>query len=221
MTFVLYQPDNYVDSQVTLTPYGFKFSKSASNKAGLHDIHWMRVHYNADDRIIVFEPMAGDDKKSDVLKLGTSKRGDKSLVTKGLISRENWIRAISKLDIKERRFELRQRHVNPKGWFIQLMPAFEESIKPSDINQLDDHKGIYRYVGGDDGTEIIYIGKGIIKDRFREEHRKDWSIAKIEYSIINDDQKAYEWEAYWINRYKEEHNGRRPRYNKVDGVQTS
>ena len=102
------------------------------------------------------------------------------------------------------------------------MPAFEESILPSQISRLDSRiKGIYRYRGGNDGEEIVYIGKGSIKDRFEQEpRRRNWKIARIEYSAIAGDdseQQAYEWEAYWIQRFRHENNGNRPRYNRVDG----
>ncbi|MCY3821476.1 MAG: hypothetical protein OXH52_19340 [Gammaproteobacteria bacterium] len=101
--------------------------------------------------------------------------------------------------------------------YIRLMPAFEESITPSRITESrDDLKGIYRYLGGGDGQEVIYIGKGSIRRRFQEEAaRRQWNVSRIEYSALDDDQTAYEWEAWWIQRHREEH-GDRPRYNSVD-----
>lgn len=102
------------------------------------------------------------------------------------------------------------------------MPAFEESIEPSGIRELASSvKGIYRYRGGDDGEEVIYLGKGSIRDRFEQESlRRGWKVSRIEYSVIrndDNDQMAYEWEAWWIRQFKKENNGRRPRYNQVDG----
>ena len=104
------------------------------------------------------------------------------------------------------------------GWYIQLMPAFEQSITPSAIDQLGRGiKGIYRYLGGKGGQEVVYIGKGAVKDRYLQEKvRREWNVSKIEYSHIEDDQTAYEWEAWWIARHREEH-GDRPIYNLVDG----
>ena len=91
---------------------------------------------------------------------------------------------------------------------------------PSKIGGLGSEvKGIYRYRGGNDGDEVIYIGKGSIRDRFEQEpsRREGWGVSIIEYSIIGDDRIAYEWEAWWIEQFKRQHNGRRPRYNQADG----
>ena len=52
------------------------------------------------------------------------------------------------------------------------------------------------------GAPQIYIGKGIILDRFREPDRRKWGIQKIEYSIVRKGVQ-YEWEKYWLDNFKE------------------
>ena len=228
MSLRTYQPSlNRGQCEVTITPTSFKFSYVARDRAQLNDIHWMRVHMDSDDRLIVFEPVPGVGKRRGCLKLGTSKRGHKTLTAKGLISQELWIREIARLpNVAYRRFEMSEYHGSipdrqetTTPWFIRLMPAFEERVFPSEINSLpQDAKGIYRYRGGDDGDEVVYIGKGCIRDRYQQEPaRSDWKVSRIEYSLIQDDQQALEWEAYWIERFKQETNGRLPRYNKIGG----
>ncbi len=230
-----YRPKEQGDRcTVTINSTAFRFSALAGNVAKLSDIHWMRVHTDSDERLIVFEPLAGIDKAPDSLKLGTRAKGYKTLIAKGLISRTPWIKAIVGMPVDARKFELKEYSgllptydqssstSTRRPWYIQLMPAFEKSISPSEINQLDSNAmGIYRYRGGNDGEEVIYIGKGNIRERFQQESgRLDWNISRIEYSILQgegSDQKAIEWESWWIQRFRRENNGRRPRYNQQDG----
>ena len=220
----VYKPKQYGDRcVVTLTPTSFKFSVLARDTARLQDIHWMRVFTDDDDRLVVFQPVPGMEKRPELLKLGTSKKGHKTLMAKGLIAQTPWIRAVAHLqDVEARKFELKEypgplptgRGATP--WFIRLMPAFEESVAPSQAGSLGpDTKGIYRYVGG---GEVVYIGKGNVRDRYQSEpERASWGISRIEYSVIRTDQEALEWEAWWIDRFRSENGGALPRYNRVGG----
>ena len=220
---------------VTVTPRGFVFSAAANKLAGLGSILWMRVHIDADDRIVVFEAMSGRDPGPDMLKLGLTRGkmdGNRRLVAKGTASIP-WIRAVAEYpSLEARRFELKP-YGGPMGqvkdlgrrhglWYIQLRPSFEDSILPPAIEFLDSGaKGIYRYRGGDDGNEIIYIGRGSIRNRFQDEtRRKQWKVTRIEYSILRgdeDDQMASYWEGWWLNDFQVNNNGRLPRYNLVGG----
>ena len=188
----------------------------------------MRVLTDEDDRIVVFEPVAGMEKRPGLLKVGTSRKGHKTLTAKGLIASTPWIKAVALLeDVEARKFEMKE-YPGPlpagirgqRPWFIQLIPAFEASVVPSQVGSLGpDTKGIYRYVS--DG-EVVYIGKGVVRDRYQAEpQRASWAISRIDYSIIENDQRALEWEAWWIDRFREQNNGHRPRYNRVDGVRSS
>ena len=208
---------------VTITPVSFKFSVLARDTARLGDIHWMRVSTDEDKRLVVFQPVSGLKKRSGLLKLGTHGKGSKTLTAKGLIAQNAWIGAVARLaDVEARKFELNEYPGSlPPGegespWFIRLMPAFEESVVPSRVGSLGPGiKGIYRYFSG---SAVVYIGKGIIRDRYQQEsERASWGISRIEYSIIEDDQEALEWEAWWIDRFQKENGGDLPRYNRVGG----
>lgn len=215
-----YVPKPYRDDRclVTVDAASFKFNVAARNLAQLHDVHYMQVHLDSDERLIVFEPMDGTSKEAGWLKLG-ARRGNKSLPAKGIVSSNDWIKAVAGQDIANRKFELRRYDGEVRGWSIQLMPAFEKSVVPSEIQRLESaEKGIYRYRGGDSGDEVIYIGKGSVRDRFQQEsQRKGWEVSRIEYSIMEDDQKAYEWEAFWLRRFQDESDGCLPRFNQVGG----
>ena len=98
-------------------------------------------------------------------------------------------------------------------WVIQLCPAFEEKKARESANIPSDATGIYRYVR--ENGEIVYIGRGEIKNRLASPERNDWEFDVIEYSIVNDPDKQVEWEDYWINKFKEENSGKLPLYNKI------
>ncbi len=183
MALRIYQPTDQATGPKVLidTGKGFLFSATAIRAASLAEVHWIRLYPDDDDRVIVFEPVPGVDKPLYGLKLGQSSRGSRRLTGKGIINQTPWIRAVSMLpDTADRKFDLKPYHgplpevagcgQNRTAWYIRLMPAFEETIAVAEIRALSSNvKGTYRYLGGDDGREVVYIGKGRIKDRYRQE----------------------------------------------------
>ncbi|HCE2133955.1 hypothetical protein CGI80_25195 [Vibrio parahaemolyticus] len=131
-----------------------------------------------------------------------------------LIKRYLWVKKVAESENSEdRKFVARK---SQGMWVIQLAPAFELTVnRDSCPKALPDDYGIYRYIS-DDG-QIVYIGKGNIKRRFGVPERKDWNFNRIEYSLIPCDAEQFEWEAYWIEKFKENNNGFLPYYNKVSG----
>ncbi len=69
----------------------------------------------------------------------------------------------------------------------------------------------------DSNDLVVYIGKGVIESRVNAPQRAKWVYDVIEYSIISDPEKQFEWENFWIERYKEEHRGEKPLYNQING----
>lgn len=111
-----------------------------------------------------------------------------------------------------RQFKVQQDPQDSSIWFAQLHPTFEHSVSPAaDLKGL---RGIYRYKKND---LIVYIGKGVIESRINAPHRDKWVYDTIEYSIINDPPKQFEWEDFWLKRYKEDNEGRLPLYNEING----
>lgn len=113
---------------------------------------------------------------------------------------------------KYRQFEVKQDQDDNNLWFAQLHPTFEYAVSPN--TDLKGLRGIYRYENND---LTVYIGKGIIESRINTPQRAKWVYDKIEYSIINDPEKQFEWENFWIKRYKEENEGKLPFYNQNSG----
>ena len=219
MPLELYKPKSYDGRpSVTMTPGSFSFSVKAAQMATMAEKRWVRIYLDHEQRLVVFELLDGLDRPQDGLKLQSSKKGHRSVTAKGLILNTPWIKilAISR-ELEHRRFHLRKYPDIKDSWFIRLAPAFEESVTPDLVNTLGEASGIYRYL--DASGQVIYIGKGIIRDRFKEPDRKEWGIVKIEFSVLHRDSDQYEWESLWIERHKEANRGQLPVYNRVGGRQ--
>ena len=101
-------------------------------------------------------------------------------------------------------------------WVIQLCPAFENKRARESADIPGEAVGIYRYLRSD---EVMYIGRGGIKQRLAAPERKDWLFDKVEFSLVENPDDQLKWEAYWLARYKEDNNGELPIYNKIGGAQ--
>ncbi len=113
---------------------------------------------------------------------------------------------------KYRQFKVKQDPEDRSLWFAQLHPTFEHIVEP--IADLKNLRGIYRYKNN---GLIVYIGKGVIESRISAHQRAKWVYDTIEYSVINDPAKQFEWENFWIKRYKEDNEGKLPFYNQNSG----
>ena len=89
-----------------------------------------------------------------------------------------------------------------KCFFFMVAPCFECDNSQSSIP--DGAIGIYRYKNSLD--EVIYIGKGNIRDRLRAPERKDWDIQKVEYSLISDRDEMSKYESYHLTEYQNKFN---------------
>lgn len=133
----------------------------------------------------------------------------------GVINKYPWIESITKLPTQDRRF------YDPKKegdkWTILLFPAFEEKKARETENIPSDLKGIYRYLRED--GEVVYIGRGEINARLKSPNRMSWDFDSIEYSVVKNPDMQVKWEAYWLEKFKEQNNGKIPFYNKVSGFE--
>ncbi|MEK9143465.1 MAG: hypothetical protein AAB481_02465 [Patescibacteria group bacterium] len=154
-------------------------------------------------------------KLKDTLALYSDSPNDvtKSTAAQKLYEHNILLRNISEYENpKYRQFEVKQDTEDNSIWFAQLDPTFEHIVKPAaDLKGL---RGIYRYKNN---GLIVYIGKGVIESRINAPQRAKWVYDTIEYSIINDLEKQFEWENFWIKRYKEDNEGKLPFYNQNSG----
>lgn len=124
-----------------------------------------------------------------------------------------WLKVISReSDLKLRRFTPEWNSFE-SIWVISICPPFENCVRngdeiPSDIS------GIYRYRRGD---EIVYIGRGSVRSRSNDPIRENWDFDAIDYSIVPNETKQEKWESFWLDYYKEKHDGKLPIYNRIAG----
>lgn len=125
------------------------------------------------------------------------------------------LRSLRDADSKTARTFSMRWDVTNRLFYADLRPNFEQKIPFEDRNKLgSDLRGIYRYRNA--SNEIIYIGKGVIKDRAKSPEREDWQIISIEFSVCASDEDAYKWESFYLEDF-ERQNGRIPMMNKIKG----
>lgn len=161
-----------------------------------------------------------DDERLDsfaLARMSSAKKGQKrtalQCASRGIVVKYPWVKAVTKMPVRLRRFEPKKEE---NLWVIQLCPAFEEKRAKESEEIPSDAQGIYRYLRED--GEIVYIGRGNIKNRLKSPGRESWDFDKVEFSIVEDPDQQIKWEDFWIERYKEENNGKLPFYNKVSGI---
>ena len=98
-----------------------------------------------------------------------------------------------------------------KSYLIHLIPSFEHSCNLD--NLPSNEVGIYRCL--DKVGEVVYIGKGRIKDRVKE-HQHNFNFSTIQYSVINNEQEQFKYEAYYLDLFRSER-GRLPAENSIGG----
>ena len=149
----------------------------------------------------------------------SEKKGEKRTglfcAAQGVINKYPWVKAIAKFPLAmERRFYNPEKRTGM--WVIQLCPAFEVRKARETEKIPSNSTGIYRYLT--ETGDIVYIGRGEINARLKSPDRKDWYFDYIEYSEINDPDMQVHWETYWIDKFKEQNNGKLPTYNKLSGI---
>ena len=197
---------------VTVAPGQFRFSAVAAKMAGLESAHWVRISTDESEHLIGFEFLDDPIQPEDANKLRSTSGSSRLCVAKGLINNTPWIKAVA---AQRRKFKLFQYPRDQKIWVIRLAPWFELSVLPENIGSIGTGAGIYRY--RDAEGEVVYIGKGLIVDRYREPARRMWDIARIEYSLVPEEDEQYKWEKFHLDDFAKEHGGRRPRLNRISG----
>ena len=113
------------------------------------------------------------------------------------------------LTAQQRRFNL-EYDKNNSMYFFQVIPNFESSCSPEN---LDDVQCIYRYLNND--NNIIYIGIGNLKKRFKAPEKSSWisEVKKIEYSLVEDKNDREKFENISLKAHVSKY-GQKPIYNK-------
>ena len=197
---------------LTLSKSHFYFSAVAARITELKEGSRAVYHVDESNRKIGFEITSEDVSHSYSIFPKSSGKGFRC-TSADMIASYDWIRKVAHLrDPSERRFYLR---LEGKLWVVQLCPAFEISVPRDDDKSIPaEEKGVYRYLNA---GVIVYIGKGNIRSRLRESGRNSWHFDTIEYSVVSSEDQQYQWESYWIDRYRENNNNSLPAYNAIAG----
>lgn len=208
--------------KITLRKGGIGYNAVFTKVANLGQYNRVRPGIDYENYRIYFQFLFKDEntkntesKFEDTLALYSDnpKSRTKGTTTQKLFEHNVLLRNISEYENpKHKQFEVQQDPDNHNIWFAQLHPTFEYTVDPT--TDLKGLRGIYRYIKND---LVVYIGKGIIESRVNAPQRAKWEYDTIEYSIISDPGKQFEWENFWIERYKEEHRGEKPFYNQING----
>lgn len=200
---------------VSIHSVHFAFNSMFVRVAQIGNAKQVTIHVDSVNRNLGFE--FHDDKRSTAFAISPYGSGDKrttlSCRSVQLVRRYAWIRGVTKLPRKDRRFTPAK---EGKLWVIHLCPAFEDQRARESADIPSGVRGIYRYVR--ESGEIVYIGRGDIKKRLASPERADWDFDKVEFSAVQDPDQQVKWEDYWLTRYREENGGRLPFYNKVSGI---
>jgi hypothetical protein len=95
-------------------------------------------------------------------------------------------------------------------WVANITPSF--AYKYSQVKPKESDIGVYRYIKD---NEIVYIGRGRIRERIASPERKEWMFDEIEYMLV-DEETSIKIEFDLINEHKMTC-GYTPVYNKILG----
>lgn len=201
---------------VTIGASGFGFSASFIKSNRLENKVAVSFYFDDEDQYKVGFEFHDDLGVPDSLKITHgSDSATKRVGATGVINKSRILKSIqSDPDKNSRIFELKVDPIS-KLFYIMLRPAFEFSIAFSRKGDLPDGiTGIYRY--RDIRGDVIYIGKGLIKDRASSPERREWGIHKIEYSVIESDDLCFKWESFYLESFRQEE-GVLPPLNRIGG----
>ena len=208
------------DSVLYVNKSGITFSAHFIKKHDLTNHKGIKFFSDDEDPYYLGFKFTKDNSGPNTLSLmasGRSKGGSAGVTLKAaeLINGSTVLKSIQKLkDKTDKTFEI---VFDPKLdlYSVMLRPNFEITVNWSDRNKISDNLiGIYRYVSRD--SQVLYIGKGKIKSRANSPERNEWGIAKIQYSVLNDDERCFFWENYHLEKFVAS-TGARPPFNVIMG----
>lgn len=205
---------------ISIAPQHFSFNTMFSRNTELGPEKRVKIYIDEDDLRIGFEFVKEEEDSYALYRATGLKKGEKRVsmncTSVAIIKKFSWIEAVANLpNAKDRRFSPKR---EGKKWIIQLCPAFDQRKARESVNIPSNVAGIYRYIK--ENGEIVYIGRGNIKNRLNSEERKKWDFDIVEYSVIKDPDEQVKWEAYWLQKYKGNNNGKLPVYNKLSGFES-
>ena len=218
MGMKLYISPNYseIDEYITISKSGFFFSAEFIEKNKLTSNNYCQ-YFTSSENDYRFGVLFSRDKKEGSFKIINTLRGKykdnsmaRSVTASSFFNNTPIFRELTKNNCKNR-FSLKFND-DDKCYIFNVIPAFEISKKPTEIP--GDITGIYKCFNKN--KNILYIGKGNIKSRIKEHLGKEWEIAKVDYSVIKDNEEMMKYESYHLEQFKKD-NGAYPPYNLIGG----
>jgi hypothetical protein len=202
------------EAVVSINDNKFNFNPAFSKLSELGKFHYVEYYIDEKNREIGFKFTVEQTADSYSIFGGKAKVNNYRSSAGEIIKRYKWIKSIH---VQKTTADKKFLAINRKDlWVIQLRPSFEYYVPRDKVNEITSGtKGIYKYLNED--NKIVYIGKGDVRKRYGEVNRKKWIFEKIEYSIIESESEQFEWEGFWIERFKSENSGELPIYNLVSG----
>jgi len=147
--------------------------------------------------------------------LATTKSNNRSCKASEIINKTPVLAHVQGLEYRaQRQFEIEFDKKNAL-WFIRLRPVFERGVLWADRRSIPEEvSGIYQYLSRE--GEILYIGKGLIRNRASSPDRDKWGVYRINFSILTTDEEALRWESFYIEEYKNRY-GVLPPFNRIGG----
>lgn len=208
------------DSVLYINKSGISFSASFIKKEKLEAAEGVKFFVDDEDPYYLGFIFTSDSSAPNTLSLmasGRSKGGSAGVTIKAaeLINKSIVLKSIQKMPNKlDRTFEITF-DKQQKIYSILLRPNFEVTLNWSDKNRIpESFSGIYRYL--DNNGQTVYIGKGNIRARALSPERTQWGVTRIQYSVIEGDDKSYYWENYYLERFVSI-NGAKPPFNVIMG----
>jgi hypothetical protein len=204
---------------LTITKSGIYFSSLFIKNHNLEKKESIAFFFDDQDPYMFGFEFYDEPGSPDSLVLMSSGRMSKSIgrtiKASELIGKSKILQSLQKDPLKiNRTFEIKKEK-NTNIFYVLLRPAFEHKINFEKRNSLsDDLAGIYRYKNK--AGEVLYIGKGQIKNRSNSSERRDWGVHEIEYSSLTTEEDSLKWESYYIQSYQNEF-GLLPPLNRISG----
>jgi hypothetical protein len=192
----------------------FHFNANFARDAQLEKANYVKYHIDEENREIAFEFLKSDPDGNAfrLVNLGGRSKWPSKFTCAGrsLIKSRPWV------ELAAAELGTFRAVRDGKLWVIRLTPSFEEEVLRVNAGKISpEASGIYRYISADD--QVVYIGKGNVRQRLSDADRADWKFDKIQYSIVREKGDQSQWENFWLERHVQANNGRLPYYNRQGG----
>lgn len=201
------------DHYISLQTQGFGFSAKFIKDESLKESIYVNFGHDTSDDFKFYVSFPNKKDETCFELQGHNKKNLNRTVKGGYFINQNIIlQQIFKdktLSPQQRRFPLMW-DKSSSMYTFRVIPNFEKTISP---NELVSVNCIYRY--RDSSNEIIYIGIGDLKKRFKAPEKSSWihEVKTVEFSPVPEKKEREKFENIYLKSFKNNQNSL-PKYNK-------